>query len=278
MVHAYTIRNELNVRKKSVRLIRDPENAEQFLLEFIFDATCSGLCTVYFMAKDATSRTTRVEQFQFQPQDETLPVPTPFEAGLGQLYRQNTHRAFLPQRYPSSALFEERLTELNKHRYPIVILLQRLSSADNKWTAQEPALPGEAAASDTGRVRFQATYATLTMPPKGIELVEEIPLKVVQQKILVDGTIYELQEIYGIEERSAATEEHSAGPSAGNESDECCIICMTDPRDTTVLPCRHLCLCVDCAQLLRVRSDRCPICRSPVDSLLHIRNLRSSTR
>ncbi|KAF6001360.1 hypothetical protein CCYA_CCYA16G4237 [Cyanidiococcus yangmingshanensis] len=279
MVHAYTIRNELNVRKKSVRLIRDPDNPQQFLLEFVFDSTCSGLCTVYFMAKDATSRTTRVEQFHFQPLDETRPVPTPFEAGMGQLYRQNTHRGFVPQKYRQSVLFEQNLTELSKHRYPIVILLQRLPNADDEWAEQKPPpRQTEASATDSGRVRFQATYVTLTMPLKGLELAEEIPVKVAQQKILVDGTIYELQEIYGIEERTGSPDEPGSGPPAVGETDELCIICMTDPRDTTVLPCRHLCLCVDCAQLLRVRSDRCPICRSPVDSLLHIRNLRSNAR
>ncbi len=28
-----------------------------------------------------------------------------------------------------------------------------------------------------------------------------------------------------------------------------CVICLVNERDTTVLPCRHLCMCHDCAQV-----------------------------
>jgi len=50
-----------------------------------------------------------------------------------------------------------------------------------------------------------------------------------------------------------------------------CVVCMSEPRDTSVLPCRHLCVCKACAELLAVQpSTKCPICRAPVSSLLRI--------
>ncbi|CAI5537561.1 unnamed protein product [Closterium sp. Naga37s-1] len=38
-----------------------------------------------------------------------------------------------------------------------------------------------------------------------------------------------------------------------------CVVCLEDPRDTLVLPCRHLCLCLHCAKALRFQSNKCPI-------------------
>ena len=46
--------------------------------------------------------------------------------------------------------------------------------------------------------------------------------------------------------------------------------CLAEARDTTVLPCRHMCMCRACAGELRRQSSRCPICRVHVESLLHI--------
>merc|ERR1711974_29114 len=40
-----------------------------------------------------------------------------------------------------------------------------------------------------------------------------------------------------------------------------CVICMTDKPTTTLLPCRHMCLCGECAGLFRTRTEKCPICR-----------------
>ena len=51
---------------------------------------------------------------------------------------------------------------------------------------------------------------------------------------------------------------------------------MTEPRDTTVLPCRHMCMCSECAKVLRVNSEKCPICRTPIEQLLQIKISRGS--
>lgn len=53
-----------------------------------------------------------------------------------------------------------------------------------------------------------------------------------------------------------------------------CVICMSDMRDTLILPCRHLCLCSNCAESLRYQASSCPICRSPFRALLQIRAMR----
>lgn len=53
-----------------------------------------------------------------------------------------------------------------------------------------------------------------------------------------------------------------------------CVICMSDMRDTLILPCRHLCLCQPCADSLRYQANNCPICRSPFRALLQIKALQ----
>lgn len=56
-----------------------------------------------------------------------------------------------------------------------------------------------------------------------------------------------------------------------------CVICLSELRDTTVLPCRHMCMCNKCARMLREKSNNCPICRKPVESLLEIKVAKRST-
>lgn len=46
-----------------------------------------------------------------------------------------------------------------------------------------------------------------------------------------------------------------------------CIICMAIPRDTLLLPCRHLCLCSQCWDSLEL-SRMCPICRTDVTAFV----------
>lgn len=55
-----------------------------------------------------------------------------------------------------------------------------------------------------------------------------------------------------------------------------CVICMSDTRDTLILPCRHLCLCNSCADSLRYQANNCPICRAPFRALLQIRAVQRS--
>ena len=53
-----------------------------------------------------------------------------------------------------------------------------------------------------------------------------------------------------------------------------CVVCISEARDTLILPCRHLCLCSACAENLRYQSSNCPICRAPFRALLQIRALQ----
>ena len=130
----------------------------------------------------------------------------------------------------------------------------------------------------------------------------------------MDGVEYLLQEMYGLENKSKqkepATNSSGEDESEGEEEEEEdlgaeCVVCITDVRDTLLLPCRHLCLCASCgmyivymehmsvhvqacspslsppsfsspslAANLRYQSNNCPICRTPFRALLQVTALQ----
>jgi len=89
-------------------------------------------------------------------------------------------------------------------------------------------------------------------------------LKAVKQRVRIGKFAFSLQEIYGIEKKTK-----------GEELESECVICMDDPRDTLILPCRHLAVCAECAEKIRYQQSSCPICRKPFKALLklHIPNM-----
>jgi hypothetical protein len=140
--------------------------------------------------------------------------------------------------------------------------------------APPPRLPHNTAQLEVGGAlpawaQAQSTYARLKQDDEG-----HWGLQILKQKIWVNGVSYELQEIYGMEATrtggTAAGTEALGVPADDVEGREC-VICMSAPRDTTVLPCRHMCMCQPCAAALRTQTNKCPICRDPMESLLHIK-------
>jgi hypothetical protein len=82
-------------------------------------------------------------------------------------------------------------------------------------------------------------------------MVESEDPKFVKQKIWIqdpgarhdERQGYLIQEIYGYTETSGdAFSPASAAEDAQQQQPEC-IVCFVEPKDTIVLPCRHLCLC-----------------------------------
>jgi E3 ubiquitin-protein ligase MGRN1 len=81
--------------------------------------------------------------------------------------------------------------------------------------------------------------------------------ELMKQKFTYGSDVFEINEIYG----HAGIEE---------ETKEC-VVCLTNLKETLVVPCDHMCLCMECANIMRSQYDsKCPMCRTVVQSLMNI--------
>ncbi|TNJ27040.1 Ankyrin repeat protein 2 [Giardia muris] len=47
-----------------------------------------------------------------------------------------------------------------------------------------------------------------------------------------------------------------------------CVICLTNPKDTLLQPCKHICTCSGCSSQLK--GQTCPLCRTPIDNTVKV--------
>ncbi|XP_068661167.1 probable E3 ubiquitin-protein ligase LUL4 [Aristolochia californica] len=235
---ATKVKNVINVRKETIRMEVDDENPDYHLVSFTFDAVVDGSITVYYFAKEG-------ENCSFSPLYlDIVPVSVPFQKGSGQKFRQPSGTGI---DFGFFAL-DQLSKPLEEDAYPLVISAQAPSPEDGQFGEPQ---------STSGSA--QITQAILEKRND-----EHFQVKVVKQILWVDGIRYELREIFGI---GNSTEEEFDDNGSGKE----CVICMSEPKDTAVLPCRHMCMCSECAKILRFQSNKCPICRQPVEQLIEIK-------
>ncbi|AQL07959.1 Probable E3 ubiquitin-protein ligase LOG2 [Zea mays] len=238
---AVTIRNDINLKKETLRIEPDEERPGRFLVAFTFDATVAGSMTVYFFAKEELNcNLTTVKE------DLIKPITVSFKEGLGQKFRQPSGTGI------DFSVFEESdlLKQGDMDVYPLAVKAETTLSVDH---------PPEGDDQKMITPNSQITQAVFEKKENG-----DYQVRVVCQILWVNGTRYELQEIYGIGNSME-------GDADANDPGKECVICLSEPRDTTVLPCRHMCMCSECAKVLRYQTTRCPICRQPVERLLEIK-------
>ncbi|KAF9605537.1 hypothetical protein IFM89_017556 [Coptis chinensis] len=240
---AKKIRNDVNVHKDTIKIEADEENMEGLLVSLTLDALVDGSITIIYFAKEGVD-------CSFTPlyPDARMLVRVPFQKGLGQKFRQPSGTGV------DLGFFE--LDDLSKPSpgedvFPLVILAEAclpLPLSDEQFDHPRPATSNA-----------QITQAIIEKNSAGA-----FQAKVIKQILWVDGVRYELREIYGIGKSSETSFDDS---DPGKE----CVICMSEPKDTAVLPCRHMCMCSECAKELRLQTNKCPICRQPIEELIEIR-------
>lgn len=171
-------------------------------LTFLFPA--SSITIVFFGKEDISGGLIAVKEGVPEP------VMISFQQGLDQKFKQPSGTGI------DFSMFEETelLQESDVNVYPLLVkaVAYPLDSSDS-----EEYLDGN----------FQITQAVFEKD-RGVHQV-----RFVKQMLWVQGIRYELQEIFGI---GNSVDGHTDGTDPGRE----CVICLSEPSDTTVLPCRHM--------------------------------------
>ncbi|XP_012588481.1 PREDICTED: RING finger protein 157 isoform X2 [Condylura cristata] len=247
-----TLRSLINIRKDTLRLVKCAEEGKgpgeeagkarvHYNVEFTFDTDVRVAITIYYQA---------TEEFQngvasYIPKDSSLQSETAhYRRGVCQQFCLPSHTVD-----PSEWAEDELGFDLDREVYPLVV--QAVVDEGDEYFGHCHVLLG------TFEKHTDGTFC----------------VKPLKQKQVVDGVSYLLQEIYGIENKYNTQDSKVAEDEVSDNSAEC-VVCLSDVRDTLILPCRHLCLCNSCADTLRYQANNCPICRLPFRALLQIRAMR----
>ena len=58
--------------------------------------------------------------------------------------------------------------------------------------------------------------------------------------------------------------EKASGSSQATQGQESCVICMSNPIGTVVIPCGHVCMCLLCSEEVHKINYKCPLCRNDI--------------
>lgn len=246
-----TLRSLVNIRKDSLRLVRYKDDSDtpveeggkpkvQYGVEFTFDADARVAITLYCQAFEEFSNGMAV----YSPKNPSLVSETVhYKRGVSQQFSMPSFKIDFSEWKEEDLNFD-----LDRGVFPMVIQ----------------------AVVDEGDDCLGHAHVLLAAFERHVD--GSFSVKPLKQKQIVDRVSYLLQEIYGIENKNNQETKPSDDENSDNSNE--CVVCLSDLRDTLILPCRHLCLCNSCADTLRYQANNCPICRLPFRALLQIRAVR----
>ncbi|KAK1793906.1 hypothetical protein P4O66_010815 [Electrophorus voltai] len=246
-----TLRSLVNIRKDSLRLVRYKDDADGNMeetgntralygVEFCFDTDARVAITVYCQAFEEFSNGMAV----YTPKTPAMVSESVhYKRGINQQFSLPSFKIDFTKWKPEELNFD-----LDRGVFPLVIQ----------------------AVVDDGDDVIGHAHVLLAAFEKHVD--GSFSVKPMKQKQTVDRVSYLLQEIYGIENKN--NQEIKALEDENSDNSSECVVCLSDLRDTLILPCKHLCLCNACADTLRYQANNCPICRLPFRALLQIRAVR----
>jgi hypothetical protein len=276
-----SLKNDLNVLKRSLKLVPVQQQhssdttttttvssstytdigllpSSRYTIQFEFDTNvaCDILIHVVGLErKDPNYHFMKIKSGKYN----TIPCFR-FGEGIGQTFEMSSEYCIDFSEIPDEELkYDE---NIDTFRYPIVIEMRSMLDTIGLSELDQLEL--------RSRLKYQFTYATIYQNSDG-----SYGIKAIRQKIQVDGIVYELAEIYGVDGMDSPIGDDL---NANSGDDSLCVICMGEQADTSLIPCRHMCLCFECSKSLRIQTNKCPICRAKILSIIQIpRNSESGS-
>ena len=221
------------IRRETIKLIQDKDN--KYYFSFKFDSTFDCVITIYIWWQELRNANNIPLHFVTSPD---LPCPHQYKYSEG-----------LNQDFPAKIsvlntdLYKpEDLTESKEDYFPVVLMIETEYPADYAGKAKKS---------------LQITYGKFEFESN------EYSFHCIKQKFLFNNKMFDLGEIFGIEGGTA---------NLVNDTNKLCVIWFTNDKDTVVLPCRHMCLCMEWSQIVRTQSNNCPICRTKVSTFIQIKD------
>ena len=224
------------IRRDTIRLIKDTDGKYSF--GFSFDSSYDCTITIFIWWQELKNANNIPLHFVTAP-DLPCPNQYKFSAGIGQDFPSKVN-ILNPSLYK-----EVDLTEAKDDYFPVVLMIETEYPPDYKGKAKKSC---------------QITYGKFNLENSEYSFHWE------KQKFLFNNRMFDLGEIFGIEGGTA---------NLVNDTNKLWVICFTNDKDTVVLPCRHMCLCMECSQIVRRQSNNCPICRTKVSTFIQIKDDQS---
>uniref|UniRef100_A0A2I3GBE3 E3 ubiquitin-protein ligase n=1 Tax=Nomascus leucogenys TaxID=61853 RepID=A0A2I3GBE3_NOMLE len=265
-----TLRSLVNIRKDSLRLVRYKDDGDSptedgdkprvlYSLEFTFDADARVAITIYCQASEEFLNGRAV----YSPKSPLLQSETVhYKRGVSQQFSLPSFKIDFSEWKDDELNFD-----LDRGVFPVVIQ----------------------AVVDEGDVVEVTGHAHVLLAAFEKHMDGSFSVKPLKQKqIVISWKVSQACFIMASGPRTTGAAPHGGSrapgralpqpraPSDDENSDNSneCVVCLSDLRDTLILPCRHLCLCTSCADTLRYQANNCPICRLPFRALLQIRAVR----
>ena len=119
--------------------------------------------------------------------------------------------------------------------------------------------------NDAGKQYAMMSYGVFTKDSK-----QDITgARIEKQVVLINGLPFEIKSIYGLDHDDSTQEGKTVATDDG-QSEEC-LVCLSEKKNTLIMPCGHFCICEDCGQGLIKAKHTCPICRNFIQSLIPIK-------